>query len=379
MIQRIVFSLCAMLASVVCIADETALLDAMTRVLEGRMDEAVRLVNALDRLDPESPAALLDIELADMQRGGYATEGNRSFPELAPLWQQARAAFVERHTIDDGLLPDAVLQVPNNVSELVAVDLGRHVAYRLHRDARSGWGVRDAYYVSSGRAGHGKRRRGDRRTPLGVYFPLDALDTQKLPERYGARAITLDYPNALDRAQGRTGDGIWLHGINRDNNVRPPRDTDGCVAFDNDRIVELSGALSLSHTPVVLSSGLRWRAVDDRPPELATLRAAVSAWSEAWQQANAQAFVGFYPPGYTRFGGSAERWRAQTAAAIAAADFSRVAVEELAIFRADDESSVYLSRFFLRLQRGSDSVRVLRRIYWRNGPAGWEIVAEQGH
>lgn len=342
------------------------------------MDEAIELIDGLDRSDSDSLAEKLHIELADMRRGGYATEGNRAYPELAPLWRDAREAFVERHRIDDGLVPDVVLELPAGLSRVIAVDLGRHVAYRLDLDARKGWRISDAYYVSSGRAGHGKRRRGDRRTPLGVYFPLEALDTQRLPERYGARAITLDYPNALDREQGRTGDGIWLHGINRENNVRPPRDTDGCVAFDNERIAELSESLTLSHTPVILSSGLRWRSASVPPAELQGLKSAIGAWADAWQQADSRTFIGFYPPNYTRYGRPAERWRAETLDAVEATEFTKVGIEELAVFRADDESSVYLTRFYLRLE-GVETVRVLRRIYWRDGPAGWEIVAEQGH
>jgi hypothetical protein len=57
-------------------------------------------------------------------------------------------------------------------------------------------------------------------------------------------AITLDYPNAYDRLEGKSGDGIWLHATNEP--IRPylPNKTRGCVVISNDDIQELSGLLA---------------------------------------------------------------------------------------------------------------------------------------
>lgn len=356
------------------LADDRAVLDIMTGVLEGRIDDAAQAAQALSH----PYAADLVIELTDMRRGSYATEGNRSFSALRPLWRQATDAFVARHRVADGQLPSAVLRLPDSTQRLLAIDLSRHVAHLLRRDGPNGWKTAHAFYISVGVKGVGKRRRGDRRTPIGVYFTLDALDTSGLPARYGAEALTLDYPNALDRTQARTGDGIWLHGIDPANNIRPPEDTDGCVALDNEAMRVLRDEITLSETPIVMLSGIRWRNADLQPDDADQLVAQLQRWARAWSESDADHFVGFYAPGYSRLGVSAEQWRADRRRALERGGMGAVRVSEISVFLADAEAGIYLTRFVLQ-SAGDDSLRMLRRIYWRNGPAGWEIVAEQGH
>ncbi|MEO1581455.1 MAG: L,D-transpeptidase family protein [Pseudomonadota bacterium] len=361
------------------VADESQIVDTMTRVLEGRLETAAAQARDAAGDSRESLEAMLSTELADMQRGGYATQNIRAFSALAPFWDRATSDFLSRHRIKDGQVPDAVLLLPGSVERVVAVDLTRHVAFEVVRDTIKGWRIADTFYVSSGRAGSGKRRRGDRKTPVGLYFPLQSLDTSKLPARYGVRAVTLDYPNALDRMLKRTGDGIWLHGINPDANIRPPLDTDGCVAFGNVHIEQLADRLRLSGTPIVMSASLRWRAGTSDPDEVVSLRAAVDRWANAWARGDVEGFVALYARDYKRFGQSPEGWRNAIRQRFSSSPVSSVAVTNLALFRADTERGIYLARFDLEVKTPAETVSLTRRIYWRNGPAGWEIVAEQGN
>ncbi|MEM6818309.1 MAG: L,D-transpeptidase family protein [Pseudomonadota bacterium] len=372
-------AICLLLIARQTVADESRIIDTMTRVLEGRLDAAV--VDARDAAGnaEESLEAMLATELSDMQRGGYATQDIRAFSSLAPFWDQATSSFLSRHRIANGQIPDAVLLLPEQVERVVAVDLTRHVAFEVVRDPIGGWNIAGTFYVSSGRAGSGKRKRGDRKTPVGLYFPLQALDTSKLPPRYGNRAITLDYPNALDRMLKRTGDGIWLHGINPDANIRPPLDTDGCVAFGNAQIEQLADRLRLSETPIVMSASLRWRAGSSEPDEVVSLRAAVGRWSNAWARSDALEFASLYARDYSRFGNSPEVWRNAIAQRFASSQVAAVRVSNLALFRADTERGIYLARFDLEIEGASETVSLTRRLYWRNGPSGWEIIAEQGN
>lgn len=72
--------------------------------------------------------------------------------------------------------------------------------------------------------GH-KRREGDMRTPEGTYRLIKRLCTHCTYKR----AFVLDYPNAQDRTQGRTGGGILIH-----NGVGPFYWwTAGCIALSN--------------------------------------------------------------------------------------------------------------------------------------------------
>lgn len=61
--------------------------------------------------------------------------------------------------------------------------------------------------VALGRAGVGKRRRGDGRTPVGRY----ALGAPRPSARYGT-FIPISYPTAAQVARGFTGSAVGIHG-----------------------------------------------------------------------------------------------------------------------------------------------------------------------
>ena len=52
---------------------------------------------------------------------------------------------------------------------------------------------------------------GDRRTPIGIYNLTQKLST--VDPFYGPMAFVTSYPNLYDRIRGKSGDGIWIHGL----------------------------------------------------------------------------------------------------------------------------------------------------------------------
>lgn len=76
--------------------------------------------------------------------------------------------------------------------------------------------------VGRGDDGH-KRREGDKRTPEGTYT-LHRRICQTC--RY-KRAFWIDYPNARDKAEGRTGGAILIHAHNWGS-------TSGCIGVEPD-------------------------------------------------------------------------------------------------------------------------------------------------
>ena len=149
-------------------------------------------------------------------------------------------------------------------------------------------------YMSIGKGGVRKEEVGDQRTPLGIYFVTEQLDTTKLHEKYGVTAFPLDYPNAWDRRLGRSGDGIWVHGVDPNGGARPARDTDGCIALPNDRLLELEAAFEASVTPVLIGTDLAWTDVASLTQTRAQLEGAVMRWAAALEQGDMFAFLEAY-------------------------------------------------------------------------------------
>ena len=96
------------------------------------------------------------------------------------------------------LLPAYVIQIPESIQNVLIAETDTSTMYR-YTTAEDGVGNPDARYMSIGQNGVGKQRSGDRRTPLGIYFVTEQLDTSRMHEKYGATAFPLDYPNIWDK------------------------------------------------------------------------------------------------------------------------------------------------------------------------------------
>ncbi len=114
-------------------------------------------------------------------------------------------------------------------------------------------GAPEAHFpVALGAGGLDKRRKGDRRTPLGTY----ALGAPRPSERFGT-FIPIVYPTRRQAAQGLTGGAVGIHG--------PPRGraepeyptsevdwTQGCVATGTDEVIEVIAAFVRQRRPVLV-------------------------------------------------------------------------------------------------------------------------------
>ena len=159
-----------------------------------------------------------------------------------------------------GTVPEQLLRLAPNVRHVVVVDASHSRVYVFEQQA-GGLQLIRSFYASVGRAGFDKRVEGDLRTPLGVYFITSRLDDQQVEELYGIGALPLNYPNEHDRRLGRTGSGIWLHGVPRATYSRSPYATEGCVALANDDMAYLMAVLQTRRTPVIIADCLRCRLV----------------------------------------------------------------------------------------------------------------------
>jgi len=128
--------------------------------------------------------------------------------------------------------------------------------------ARNGTELRlqQTYPCTTGQEAGAKQRSGDLRTPDGVYVVADLLQGDRLPDRYGALALPLSYPNAWDRRLGHDGRGIWLHGSDRLGAPFTRRDTSGCVVLRNEDLLDLLGMIEPGVTPILIAED-----IPDRP------------------------------------------------------------------------------------------------------------------
>jgi murein L,D-transpeptidase YafK len=276
-----------------------------------------------------------------------------------------------------GQMPAWLIRVPETTPTVYVAETSTSTLYRFERD---GNGVRldEQAYMSIGKGGEAKERAGDQRTPLGIYFVTDELDTTRLHEKYGPLAFPLDYPNAWDRRQGRTGDGIWVHGVDRNGGERPPLDTDGCIALPNDRLLALADTFEPNVTPVLIGRQVDFAEVSAVEDIRVELELAVKRWAGALEQGDMYTYLDAYDESFERWTMNRDEWIAFSLQTAGRRALSEVAVSELLLLGDPAEDDLYLSRFRLALvEEGGHRLAFTHRLYWRRSESGaLKIVAE---
>ena len=104
------------------------------------------------------------------------------------------------------------------------------------------------YSCATGENPGTKQVSGDAKTPIGVYFITEVYEDQKITV-FGSRAFHLDYPNIFDTQAGRRGDGIFIHGTNKQLFANS---TNGCITLNNEDLDELAPYLTIEKIPVIV-------------------------------------------------------------------------------------------------------------------------------
>jgi len=268
-------------------AEISATLDAIVR---GDMIEARVLSRSLAQHYPqfalgqliyaelEATAALDDLIVGDELPMSQS---------LIDLLLEAQARLEQRDTASLRLnvsdskqeLPADILQIGSHITDLIVVDLADSALYQ-YKTVLGVPSVVRQHYVGSGTAGFGKLIEGDEKTPLGLYHINGFRDDASLPDLYGSGALMLDYPNALDKHLGRTGSGIWLHGVPHAQHSRAPHSSEGCVTMSNDHLLTLKERITTSTTHVLLTHSIDWQAEPSK--DLDELHEHFNAYTSAW-------------------------------------------------------------------------------------------------
>jgi len=373
---------------------EARLIAIYRAIGEGRLQAATDAAAALTRDVPGFRLAQLvyaDLLSARVGRAPGFAAGTVSADALAAYGPAAAAsvasglselheeavqrlkALQERPPADK--VPAEFVLLPKFVHHAIVVDTSRSRLY-LFENGADGLRLASDHYVSVGKQGVDKTFEGDQRTPLGVYFVSDRMGGGALHERFGAGALELNYPNPFDRLHGRTGKGIYVHGVPQDTYSRPPQDSDGCVVIANDDLLALMSTIPVHDTPVVITRRVQWIDAAAAQRQRAAILEAVHAWQGALAVDDDARLGRFYAPGVEPTASAPAptivvngRQRPNPAAHHAPRVF-----DDLSVLAWSDEKDTMDATFRERVPhvRGSN----VRQQYWERDRSQWRIVAE---
>jgi len=276
----------------------------------------------------------------------------------------------------DDALPAYILLLPNSVQTVLIAETDTAILHRYRADA-SGLVAEDEQRMSIGQNGVGKRTSGDRRTPLGIFYITEELDTRNIHEKYGPVAFPLDYPTAWDALNGRTGSGIWIHGVAPGSGLRPVRDTDGCIALPNAQLLELRHHLTPSRTPVIVTRRIRHASGVQIAQARDRLLTALKSWTASYRDGDWYQFVSLYADEFSYRGMSRDEWIVFRLESAGNRPLTTFVIDEITLLADPEEPGLYVSRFRQKSAEADRSITITKRLYWRADSAGeLKIVAE---
>lgn len=371
---------------------EARLIGIYQLIGQGKHREALAAADALVRDHPNFQLAhlvhgdLLSLQTRPVRQLGDVpdTTAQAATEQLATLREESRRrlrALTERPP--EGHVPSQFLALATQSRHAIAVDASRSRLYLFENQTPPGENGKAAparlkligdYYISVGLQGIEKQLEGDKRTPLGVYYITSTLDPKSLPDLYGVGALPINYPNALDAQRGKTGSGIWLHGTPREQFVRAPQASDGCVVLANPDLERLLSTVQVRTTPVVIAPELQWVAPQHLDAERDRFETTLEAWRQARSQGQPERLRGFYSERFNNQGRDLSAWWPRVESELRGAGSRELELKDLSLLRWRDSQDTMVVTFG-EVPAGQTR-GVTRRQYWSHENGQWKIFFE---
>jgi murein L,D-transpeptidase YafK len=197
---------------------------------------------------------------------------------------------VEEIKVPQGMVPLPFIHIKNKDYFLLCEK--RTKTLHLFRSEESTFPLVKTYPCIVGSNNVDKKEAGDLATPEGIYFLTCFLTGKSLPEKYGSGAFALNYPNFLDRKEGKKGSGIWFHGY-PEHLERPPF-SEGCVVVKNAVLKELVGFMKVGDTPLVIVDTIKFQPQEDQRRFFQNLSDFLNDWKIAWESRDTDKYLSFY-------------------------------------------------------------------------------------
>jgi murein L,D-transpeptidase YafK/predicted regulator of Ras-like GTPase activity (Roadblock/LC7/MglB family) len=354
------------------------LANSLLAVSQSRMPEALSAVDQLTQQHPNFRLAQLvkgDLLLARAQP--LQTLGNTGArgANLDQLRAEARQRVRALTDVTGDKVPVYLLTLDSGYRHALVVDASRSRLYVFEN--RAGLPVRVAdFYVTIGKAGPGKQKEGDNRTPIGIYTISGFKPARELTDFYGSGAYTLSYPNEWDARQGRDGHGIWIHGSPSDTYSRAPRASEGCVVLANDDLTRLGQYVQTGKTPVVIAAEIEWASPDAIDARRNELTAALDAWRKDWESLDTTRLLSHYHPGFRTGSQDLRAFGAAKQSVNAGKRWVRVGLGKLSVMLYPERPDFALVSFVQDYQSNNLNDRTVKRQFWSRENGRWTILHE---
>ena len=360
---------------------EALLVNALEKIRQGNTKAALPLLSQLVNVNPKFKLAQLmyaDLLLAQSRPiNDFGNLSSAPYQQIVALREEAQARW--RHHLSPpthSKLPSSLVRLSEQQEHAIVVEMSTSRLYLYENHNGEPRLVKD-FYATIGKNGSGKYIEGDQKTPTGVYFVTGFIEPEELPDLYGDGAFPINYPNAWDQRNGRTGYGIWLHGTPSATFSRPPRDSNGCVIVSNKDLNAISPYIDTGHTPVILADKIEWISTSAWKSRQSQFDSYVEQWRKDWESRDADLYLSHYSRKYSGLGKDYDSWVAYKRRVNPTKRFIKVDISEKSMFLYPGEDGLLVVTFEQDYASDNMKRKFVKRQYWQMGKDGhWRIVYE---
>lgn len=207
----------------------------------------------------------------------------------------------------------------------------------------------DRFTVTTGKKTGQKQIEGDSKTPEGIYFFTRIISEPDLPKSddYGEKAFVTDYPNPIDKLEGRKGSGIWLHGAHDPEKTSTPNNSRGCVVMQNDDLTKISRYIYLNQTPLCIYETIPFVSEESIIARRSELLKQLSQWKQSWEEKDTDGYMAHFAQDFSSDGLNREAFRRHKDSLNRQYRYIRVFLNNLTMFGYDQYVVVHFNQVYL--------------------------------
>ena len=348
-----------------------------------QQEQMAAALDEVDRLIASHPnfrlAHLVRGDLLVARAGPIAGLGNTGHAARERLDELRTEALARLRAYNDhppaDLIPRYLLWFDPAQRHAIVVDASRSRVY-LYENAGGTPRFVEDYYTTLGKYGIEKIREGDRKTPIGVYHVTSKIPGARLPDLYGWGAFPINYPNEWDRLAGKTGYGIWLHGVPSDTYARAPWASDGCIALANPDVETLGKRVQVGVTPVVIAERVEWVTPAAWRAERDAFMLQFQTWRADWESLDTDRYLSHYARDFRSDGMDNSAWDARKRRVNGGKTWIKVALANVSVFRSPGKQDLVAVTFDQDYRSNNLSQQTRKRQYWVMEDGRWKIAYE---
>ncbi len=360
---------------------EQSLLDTIKEIQNLNHEQALNSTRDLIRQYPHSRlghmlyADLLLAKAEPLTEIGSGIEVDRAISdfrhEIQQRWQHdSDQAHQNRY-------PDNILLLAEDQPYVILVDQHSSRVY-VYRNKSGDLELETDYFITIGLKGYGKEKRGDQKTPIGIYHVTRYIDGQELPDLYGEGAFPINYPNAWDKRKKRTGGGIWLHGTPSYTYNRSPWASNGCIVVSNPDFQHIDNYIKPEiFTPIIVAAKVNWISREQWLAKRQQAMQLLSSWIFDWESLDQEKYSRHYSrTELDAYGRNFKKWDSHKRWINRNKTWIEIEYSKLNIFNYPGEENLMLMQYEQSYRSSNLSIESPKELYWRNNGQRWQILYE---